>query len=176
MKDKLKYLCSRLLNWANNIFKLATLLNLLLFFVTHQKRSLAERLLGIGLERIDPEQRRHIDFTYINRLIVWNALGQALSGLLPFLDIGKIKGMFQMSQKLTQFMTLDEKDINADAWCGICGATQVCMPFRSKQCHHIYCYYCIQSKLEEEDDQPWKCVKCSKPVESIEAYQLASAL
>jgi hypothetical protein len=116
---------------------------MVLFFISHEKRSLAERLLGVTLSRIDPTQRRYVDFTYINRLIVWNALGQALSSLLPFLDVGKIKGMFAMSQKLTQFITLDEKDINSDGWCGICGATQICMPYRAMPCQHIFCYYCI---------------------------------
>jgi len=24
---------------------------------------------------------------------------------------------------LTEFITLDEKDINSDSWCGICGST-----------------------------------------------------
>jgi Pex2 / Pex12 amino terminal region len=76
------------------MFKVASLANMILFFVTHSKRSVAERILGIKMERIDPNQRRYVDFTYINRLIVWNALGQALSSLLPFLDVSKIKSMF----------------------------------------------------------------------------------
>jgi hypothetical protein len=58
-----------------------------------------------------------------------------------------------MSQKLTEFITLDEKDINSDSWCGICGSTQICMPYRSKECHNIYCYYCLLSKMQEAQDQ-----------------------
>jgi hypothetical protein len=87
---------------------------------------------------------------------VWTALGHSLSDLLPFLDISSIKGMFTMSTKLTQFITLDEKDINGDSWCGICGSTQVCMPFRVKGCHHIYCYYCIKAEMQEKGEE----VKC----------------
>ena len=101
LAKRLRFLAARVLQWGLNLFSVASLLNLLLFFWTHARRNLAERLLGVGLERIDPEQRRYVDFTYINRLIVWNALGNALAGLLPFLDVGKIKGMFQMSSKLT---------------------------------------------------------------------------
>ena len=48
---------------------------MIMFFVSHAKRNVAERILGIEMERIDPSQRRYVDFTYINRLIVWNALG-----------------------------------------------------------------------------------------------------
>lgn len=178
--QKLKYVLAKLVQCVSNMFKVASLVNLIMFFLTHSKRSLAERLLGISLKRIDPNQRRYVDFTYINRIIVWNALGQAMSGLLPFLDVSKIKGMFQMSSKLTQFITLDEKEIGSDSWCGICGTTQICMPYRSKQCQHLYCYYCIQSKLQEVNDgdegssssEKWKCIKCRMPVESIEPYTL----
>lgn len=74
-KSKLKYLFARMISFINNIFKVASFINMVMFFVTHAKRSVAERVLGIDLERIDPSQRRYVDFTYINRLIVWNALG-----------------------------------------------------------------------------------------------------
>ena len=122
-KAKLKYFIAKFIGVLNSIFKVASFINMIFFFVSHARRSVAELVLGIDLEQTDPSQRRYVDFTYINRLIVWNALGQALSKLLPFLDVSKIKGMFQMSQKLTEFITLDEKDINSDSWCGICGST-----------------------------------------------------
>jgi hypothetical protein len=89
-----------------------------------------------------------------------------------------IKAMFQMSSKLTQFITLDEKDINSDNWCGICGATQICMPFQVvKDCNHIYCYYCIKNKMQEceEEEEPYKCAKCGLPVEEIEPYNLVKS-
>lgn len=101
LEKRLKYLIARLLHYALNLFSVASFINLILFFLSHKRRSLAERVLKVDLERIDPNQRRYVDFTYINRLIVWNALGNALSSLLPFLDVSKIKGMFAMSQKLT---------------------------------------------------------------------------
>lgn len=97
--------------------------------VAHSKRNLPEKALQINLERIDPSQTRQIDFTYTNRIIVWNAIGNSLTYLLPFLDISKIKNLFQSSHKLTQFVTLDETEINSDYWCGICGTTQICMPY-----------------------------------------------
>ena len=172
--DKLKYFFARLVAILNNLFKLASLMNLILFFVSHTMRSLPERLLGIKLERIDPNQRRYVDFTYINRLIVWNALGHSMSSLLPFLDISSIKSMFTMSSKLTEFITLDEKDINGDSWCGICGATQVCMPYKALPCSHTFCYYCIKAAMQEaeETDQPCKCKKCSQEVTQIAPYSL----
>jgi|LauGreDrversion4_2_1035121.scaffolds.fasta_scaffold35410_2 peroxin-2 len=160
--DKFKYFFARIIGLLNNLYKLASLLNLILFFVTHVMRSLPERLLGISLVRIDANQRRYVDFTYINRLIVWTALGHSLSSLLPFLDISSIKSMFTMSSKLTEFITLDEKDINGDSWCGICGSTHVCMPYKTKDCGHLFCYYCIKSVMQEaeEEDDVCKCKKC----------------
>ena len=74
-RERLKYLFSLLISMLTNIFKLASLANMIMFFVSHTKRSVPERLLRIDLETIDSSQRRYVDFTYINRLIVWNALG-----------------------------------------------------------------------------------------------------
>jgi len=73
--DKLKYFITKLFSMMNGIFKMATLINFLMFFLSHKKRNVAERLLNIDMKIIDPNQRRQIDFTYINRLIVWNAIG-----------------------------------------------------------------------------------------------------
>ena len=170
LAERLKYILAKFVQGICNLVKVATFINLLLFFITHSKRSLTERLLGIDLHRVDPNQRRHIDFTYINRLIVWNAVGQALSSLLPFLDMSRFKSMFQMTNKLTQYITLDQGDINSDNWCGVCGATQLCMPYRSKQCGHTFCYYCVRSEMlkHEDDDTMWKCVKCGIDVKEIE--------
>ncbi len=77
-------------------------------------------------------------------------------------------------------MSLNEKDINSDAWCGVCGSTQICMPFRAKPCGHIFCYYCIQSQVQEAQDQEEdtgeethaKCTKCGQPVTEIEPFNL----
>lgn len=74
-KPKIKYVFARIIGLLNNLFKVTSMINMIMFFVSHAKRNVAERILGIDLERIDPNQRRYVDFTYINRLIVWNALG-----------------------------------------------------------------------------------------------------
>jgi hypothetical protein len=55
LKDRLKYVLAKLLTILSNIYKVVSLINLVLFFVTHSKRTVAERLLNINLERIDPE-------------------------------------------------------------------------------------------------------------------------
>ena len=79
LKDKVKFYIAKLLNIIQSMYKVFNLLNLVLFFLTHKFRSVGERILGITLDRIDPNQKRHIDFSYINRIIVWNAIGQSLS-------------------------------------------------------------------------------------------------
>lgn len=38
-------------------------------------------------------------------------------------------------------------------------------PYRTN-CGHIYCYYCIQSKLSIFGDE-WPCLRCGERVESI---------
>ena len=79
--------------------------------------------------------------------------------MLPFLDISKLKSMFNMSSKLTEYMTLNENEINSDGWCGICGTTQICMPYVTQECKHIFCYYCIQRE-RQKNEEGLKCPKC----------------
>ena len=65
--------------------------------------------------------------------------------------------------------------------CMVCGATQICMPYRAIPCKCVYCYFCIQSKMQEaqnrdiedESDKKVNCLKCGKTVESIGKYDLS---
>ena len=53
--DKIKYLITKLFQMVNNLFKIATVINFLMFFMTHKKRNVAERILNIDMMRIDPD-------------------------------------------------------------------------------------------------------------------------
>lgn len=41
-------------------------------------------------------------------------------------------------------------------------------PYRTN-CGHLYCYYCIQSKLSIFGDE-WPCLRCGEKVERIERF------
>jgi len=130
-------------------------------------RSLSERVLGITMHQVDQQQERHLDFTYINRVIVWNALGNSLSYVLPFMDVSKVKGLFNSSSKLTEYTTLDEGEMSSDSLCPSCSSTQICMPFTAKPCLHVYCYYCVALLLNNKHN----CLKCGERIREIERLQ-----
>lgn len=121
--DRAKYIFSKLFAWANNLLKLVTLGNFIAFMLNLSKRNIWEWLLGISLERIDPNQKRGIDFTYINRLIVWNAIWKSVQDILPFIDLSKIRSMFQVSNKLTEYISLDQDELGSENLCPVCGTT-----------------------------------------------------
>jgi len=99
------------------------LINFLLFMKSNNYRSLSERLLKVKMQKIDPSKKRELDFTYVNRVIVWNSIGNSLSYLLPFIDVGVVKSLFNQSSKLTEQTTLDENEMGTDNFCQKCAAT-----------------------------------------------------
>ena len=74
-----------------------------MFLKTFEYRSLTERILKIKLFKVNKDYERYLEFTYINRVIVWNALGKALSSFLPFLDFKKIASFFASTSSITSY-------------------------------------------------------------------------
>lgn len=55
LKDKLKYMIYKVIHLMQNIYKICSFLNFLKFMITSSKRNVAERILGVGMGRIDPD-------------------------------------------------------------------------------------------------------------------------
>ena len=121
-------------------------------------RSLEERILKIRLFRVDKNLERNLDFTYINRVIVWNALGKALTSFLPFLDFTKITSFFASTASITSYCNVDSSDL--DNICGICQTSSICMPYKTNVCPHIFCYYCITTSLSSSSNDSPSCPVC----------------
>jgi len=119
----------------------------------------------VKLRIANPTRVRHIDFTYINRIIVWNAIGNSLSFLLPFIDVNQIKSLFQTSESITSFVTMGT-EMDSFGVCGICGTAHICMPCEALPCKHRYCYYCIEVARKEAGGQ--KCRVCGIEIQSAE--------
>ena len=122
---------------------------------------MAERLLKITLRRVNEDFEREMDFTYVNRLVVWNALGSSLASIFPFIDPSKISGFF--SSSLTVYGALNEAELGN--MCGICSTTSLCMPHKVEGCEHLFCYYCIANARDNMGED--KCPKCESVITDI---------
>ena len=143
--SRTKYLFYRLLEVLKNLMKVLNLINWVLFLFQPTKnygsnRTIPERILKIKLVQQQSGMERSLDFSFINRLIVWSALGKSLSALLPYFNASALYSrvlgpLMETTSKLSMFQTLSEDDFGGatsdTSTCAICGTTQICMPYRS---------------------------------------------
>ncbi|CAK0781583.1 hypothetical protein CVIRNUC_005413 [Coccomyxa viridis] len=81
------------MRWAETGFKLASLLNFIVFLHSGKYRSLLERLLGARLVYTKGSMARALSFEYLNRQLVWHELSELLLFLLPLLNVARLKSM-----------------------------------------------------------------------------------
>lgn len=92
--------------------KIIKFVNFIYFMVSFKYRNIIERILKIDLYTKNPELKRNLDFTYINRVIVWNALGKSMTSFLPFLDFSKIMSFFASTASIATYAHVDSSDLN----------------------------------------------------------------
>lgn len=61
-----------LLSWLDTITKILTYVNLLLFIKSGKYRSVSQRLLSIQMCFLNPSQSRILDFSLMNRQLLWS--------------------------------------------------------------------------------------------------------
>ena len=207
--QKLKYMIAFLFRFAAKLQQVSSLVNFLGFMSggkiakstltgrTNAKdpyyramRNLSETLLQVKLGKQDESlSQRNMSFEYVNILVVWTALGKSMANLLPFVDFSRVKKLISGgTMQFTQTFTFGTEEVEGASsneqtgmLCMVCGTTQIVMPYRAEPCKCVYCYFCIQSKMQEaqnkdiEDEaaKQVKCLKCGKLVDSIEKYDLS---
>ena len=157
---KIKYIIAKLFQISIQAARFAELINFLGFMSQSEdnsvyRRNISETFLQVNLARNDPQQtQRSLSFEYVNIRVVWTAVGRSLAYLLPFLDFSKVKQMLLGgSATLTQTISFSSPGDDAAAQgslCAICGTTNICMPYQALPCKCVFCYYCLQSKLQEK--------------------------
>ena len=168
---KLKYWIDFLLRFVAKLMQVLGLANFLGFMAGFRTRgfqimrNLSETVLQVRLSKYDESlQQRNMSFEYVNILVVWTAIGRSLASLLPFLDFSRVQRLLQGAtmQSTQTFAFASTQDENASSnektgmLCMVCGTTQICMPYRAVPCKCVYCYYCIQSKMQEAEGEDSK--------------------
>jgi hypothetical protein len=182
-----KRVALRIVEGLKSFVKVLNLINWLVFLFQPTRnygsnRSIPERILKIKLVQDQPGMERGLDFSFINRLIVWTALGKSLNALLSHFNtdiFGRfIAPLAETTSKLSMFQSLSDDDFGGatsdTSTCAICGTTQICMPYRStangikklgrhneiseEWCSHVFCYTCVAQHLKTKA----ACPTCSK--------------
>jgi len=66
-------------------------------------------------------------------------------------------------------MDLDQTETTS---CGICFENQITMPFTTKKCGHLFCYYCIsdymaKQRIANKGQEIFKCPQCTAAFSEI---------
>lgn len=129
--------------------------NYAVFILKGQYRSLVQRVLGIKMKFIDPDNKRILNFSLMNRMLVWRVYQFFLKNMLPHafsLFQGPLKNVFYLSSYLQPESSQDGKD------CVFCSSPSPVSPRQILPCKHRACYYCHIEK------QVQKCPTCSEMI------------
>lgn len=150
-----KYACYKLLDLLAKLVKIAQFVHLIRFYAFDASRNLAEQLTGVRLVKTNKQAERWLDFTLLNRIVVWSAIGKALTKLLSLLvelaqqaldnqstNIASyldVQGFLVTASKLFMFSGLSQDDVGGGSAnkldaasalekCAVCGTKDISMP------------------------------------------------
>ncbi|KAI8350879.1 Pex12 amino terminal region-domain-containing protein [Choanephora cucurbitarum] len=164
----------RWLQAGEKYWKACSLLNFLIFLWNGKYRTLIDRCLSMRLVYAKKSMNRQVSFEFLNRQMVWHAFTEFLLFLVPLINIEKLKMRLMRTLLPKSYLVSKGYDQLPAHQCAICHDQQVTQdmtvhnPYQTN-CEHLYCYYCIQSKLAIFGDE-WPCLRCGEKVTQIQPY------
>ncbi|XP_026860245.2 peroxisome biogenesis factor 2 [Electrophorus electricus] len=147
--------------------KASGLLNFLLFLRSGTFPTLTERLLGVEPVHSQPQGPRHLNFSYMNRELLWHGFAEFLIFLLPLVSASRLRAaaatLFAIPAAAGR-----GRDVGGATECAVCREWPT-MP-HSIGCGHVFCYYCVKSHTIR--DVFFTCPKCGAEVATLEPVKL----
>lgn len=153
--SSLKCRLAKGIRYLNVIWSTLCLVNVVHFLSTGHYRTLVERMLNLRVVHGSQQVMRITNVVFLNQLV----LTQAIKFLLEVFHFGKI------IQKLTQcaYSMTHRREMAPENRC--CACYQLPTLGQRSNCGHLYCYYCIKSRLfAGEVNGSFSCLRCGKDV------------
>ncbi|KAF9186759.1 peroxisome assembly protein (Peroxin-2) [Haplosporangium sp. Z 767] len=177
-EDNIKRKAWNLLQRAGSIFRIVSLFNFLAFLYAGKYRTVLERVLSMRLVYAERNSNRQASFEFLNRQMVWHAFTEFLMFLMPLINVSKLKRNVKRMLLPAALMSANELAALPAHICAICHennnassttsgtptSTVIYNPYITN-CGHVYCYYCIKTKMMIDDE--WCCLRCGSKVEAI---------
>lgn len=139
-----------------------SLLNTIHFLTTGQYRTLVERLLGLHMVNGSQQVMRLTNLMYLNQIIT----SQAFQSLIEVFQLGNF------IKKITRTAYAFGTHHEAAPENRCCACYELPTISQRSSCGHLYCYYCIRSRLlQYEAEGSFPCLRCGKRVVSCEPDQ-----
>lgn len=130
---------SKIFKYAELFFNMMIYVNMLQFLRTGDHISIMERCLQLGHVYTGKPFPRYIDYSYIRKEMIWEAITQTVLCILPLINF---KRFFIYFNNLRQWQNKKKsEDSIMEIKCQICDLIPT-NPYQNGCCH-LYCYYCI---------------------------------
>ncbi len=157
------------LDRAESLFRLAWLINFLVFLRYGRYPSLLQRLTGMRLVYHDAlgSMSRSINFQFMNRQLLWEHFTQLALCVVPLVDWDALRRQVSGLIRQRRLGAAGGADGGAgipgaggadgDMECVVCGETEAQTPYVT-DCGHVYCYYCLKTACLQDDN--FACPRC----------------
>jgi len=144
-----------------------SLLNFLAFLWNGKFKGLAERVCRVVCRSVEGRSsNREMEWEVINRELIWHEFSEMILLFMPLLGSRLASEQFP---KLGQFFKKKGEVVQDERrYCPACLSTDIVMPFACVPCEHVYCYYCIASRVcAAGKSRRFHCLKCHRSVEAL---------
>ncbi|KAG9327306.1 hypothetical protein KVV02_007082 [Mortierella alpina] len=179
-EDNIKRKAWNVLQKGGSVFRIVSLLNFLAFLYAGKYRTVLERFLSMRLVYAERNSNRQASFEFLNRQMVWHAFTEFLMFLMPLINVSKLKRNVKRMLLPAALMSGNELSTLPPHICTICHennsglttpgtstSTVIHNPYITN-CGHVYCYYCIKTKMMIDDE--WCCLRCGTKVDTISRH------
>lgn len=199
-RPRFKAALRRGLSTAEGAFRALSLLNFLLFLVRGEYPTLPLRLLGAKLRYTSGDaghvangtRGRSINFSFLNRTVVWAVLSEVALLVLPMVDWDALgnrlaETFVTPAYRIVRRGSAAASRGGAGAEAGGCAACGAATPANAyvASCGHLFCYYClrVQASRAREDrarassaaaadaDVAFRCPRCTAHVSEARRFR-----
>lgn len=194
MKQVLYRFRTQLLRATDDLIKIASLVNFVLFLVQGRYSSLLHRVLGVVITPLNPDLLKfngdNVSFEFQNRQLVWNVMTEFLVFVIPLLQVQKWRRL--VHSMVTKRRKNSDSRVEAAptkyhslplAQCAICievaeasgiraASTQITSPYVTN-CGHVFCYICLATRInaiENGSELAELCPRCNTKITSFREY------
>nr|XP_027238617.1 peroxisome biogenesis factor 2-like [Penaeus vannamei] len=167
-KEGARVLASQCVNLLEILYKVAEVLNLLVFLHQGVYPSVVERVLRLKPVSSNVRNVRTISYVYFTRELLWHGFAELIAFALPFINLqyfhNVVRKMLPSSVDDDEDGNEEQQEIsfNHQTTCVVCNSPPI-LP-HSFGCQHLACYYCIHSSYAS--DPSFSCPLCDHTIES----------
>ncbi|XP_065061603.1 peroxisome biogenesis factor 2-like isoform X2 [Rhopilema esculentum] len=158
--------------WIEKVWRLASIVNLMVFLQNGTYPSLVERLLGLQHVYNKPQSIQKASFTFMNREILWHGYAEFIFFVLPLIKMYGLKNLvrrfFGHSSNVPSLEGANQTS-SLSKYCPVCNQLPT-QPYVAN-CGHHFCYYCI--KVSCMEDPSFVCPLCNVATSKVLPHQLS---